>query len=57
MADTWKEDKVGASIINKTKKKNFGYSDPSGEYPLPEHHYQSSVFNLTNTFKIKSRLV
>ena len=43
MADTWKEDKVGASIINKTKKKNFGYSDPSGEYPLPEHHYQSSV--------------
>ena len=43
MADTWKEDKVGANIINKTKKTNFGFSDPTGEHPLPEYHQQPSV--------------
>ena len=44
MADTFKVD--GADKVtgaSKTKNTSFGWSDPSGELPLPEYHYEPSL--------------
>ena len=44
MTDTFKAD--GADKVtdaSNTKNTSFGWSDPSGELPLPEYYYQSSL--------------